>query len=423
MGRKSIAKRARYTPADGLHPQLVRAESIANANTARCASGRRAHAVWRLGQVIASQDRVHQSRAHQAVSVEALPTASLAPPAPGRAVRWVSWLVGAAALGAVISVALHFSESREFVRIAERAHPGWLLAAVALQASTYFAEGQVWRTVARAVQFPLSVRTACRLSVAKLFVDQALPSGGISGTFVVARSLGERGMPRRAVMAGVVIDSASYHAAYVLCLGLALLISLVHQRISPLLEAASAAFTLFALSVASVELLMSGRSTGALGRKLARLPVLHGALAFLEDADPALARNPRLLLRSASYQLAIFLLDAATIWLLIEGLGSSASAPSVFASFMFSNLFRSIGILPGGLGTFEATSVFTLKMIGVDFAVALSATLLFRGLSFWLPMLPGLWFSRGAVAQPNPSSQPITPRADGAADRAPPPPQ
>jgi uncharacterized protein (TIRG00374 family) len=314
-------------------------------------------------------------------------------------------------------VALHFSESREFVRIAERAQPGWLLAAVALQAATYVAEGQVWRTVAQAVQFPLSVRTACRLSVAKLFVDQALPSGGISGTFVVARSLGERGMPRRAVMAGVVIDSASYHATYVFCLGVALLISLVHQRINPLLELASAAFALFAISVASVELLMSGRSVGSLARKLARLPVLRGALTFLQDADPALARSPRLLLRSASYQLAIFLLDAATIWLLIEGLGSRASVPSVFASFMFSNLFRSIGILPGGLGTFEATSVFTLKLIGVDFAVALSATLLFRGLSFWLPMLPGLWFSRSAVRS---SAQPVKTRADGAADQAPP---
>jgi Mg2+-importing ATPase len=65
---------------------------------------------------------------------------------------------------------------------------------------------------------------------------------------------------------------------------------------------------------------------------------------------------------------------------------------------MIASLFRTMGIVPGGLGTFEATSVLTLRMMGVDLAVALSATLLFRGLSFWLPMLPGYWFSRRVVA-------------------------
>ena len=47
----------------------------------------------------------------------------------------------------------------------------------------------------------------------------------------------------------------------------------------------------------------------------------------------------------------------------------------------------------------EAASVLTLRMIGVAIPVALSATLLFRGLTFWLPMLPGYWFSRRAITR------------------------
>jgi Mg2+-importing ATPase len=46
------------------------------------------------------------------------------------------------------------------------------------------------------------------------------------------------------------------------------------------------------------------------------------------------------------------------------------------------------------LGIFEAASVVTLKLAGVSVPVALAATLLFLGLSFWLPMVPGLLFSR-----------------------------
>ena len=44
---------------------------------------------------------------------------------------------------------------------------------------------------------------------------------------------------------------------------------------------------------------------------------------------------------------------------------------------MIASLFRTMGIIPGGLGTFEATSVLMLRMVGVDLAVALAATLSF----------------------------------------------
>ena len=55
-----------------------------------------------------------------------------------------------------------------------------------------------------------------------------------------------------------------------------------------------------------------------------------------------------------------------------------------------------MGFVPGGLGSFEAASVLTLQLSGVALPEALSATLLFRGLSFWLPMLPGVGFARAA---------------------------
>jgi Mg2+-importing ATPase len=66
---------------------------------------------------------------------------------------------------------------------------------------------------------------------------------------------------------------------------------------------------------------------------------------------------------------------------------------------MIASLFRTMGLVPGGLGTFEATSVVMLRLAGLDLAAALSATLLFRGLSFWLPMLPGYWSSRRVLAE------------------------
>lgn len=74
--------------------------------------------------------------------------------------------------------------------------------------------------------------------------------------------------------------------------------------------------------------------------------------------------------------------------------GVHAPIGGVFASFMIASLARTLGITPAGLGVFEGVGVLTLHQIGVPHAAALSATLLFRGLSYWLPMVPGFIASR-----------------------------
>lgn len=312
-----------------------------------------------------------------------------------RVARWFSWLFGVAMLAAVVIAALHFSEQREFVRLAEQAEPWWLTVAVLLQAGTYLAQGETLRVVTRAAAVPVPLSVAYKLSLAKLFVDQAIPSGGLSGTVMVARALEQRGVPRDVVMASVVVDTVSYYAAYVLALAAALAVVIVDGHASLLIIAGTVLFVVFCVALAAGALILSHRQIAA-PRWLARIPLLHDGLTLLRQADPRLARDPRLIWQSGLFQLAIVVLDAATMWMLILALGQAASPTGVFASFMISTLLRTVSIVPGGLGTFDAASVVTLRLAGVPVAVALSATLLFRGLSFWLPMIPGLIFSHGA---------------------------
>ena len=142
----------------------------------------------------------------------------------GRTAHWLSWLLGAALLGAVIAGALHFSEGQAFVRLAQGAQPWWLLVAALLQAGTYLAQGAIWRRVSHAAGCRLSRKAAFALSLAKLFADQALPSAGLSSSILIANALEQRDVPPAAVRASVVINIASYHLAYVIALAVALVI-------------------------------------------------------------------------------------------------------------------------------------------------------------------------------------------------------
>jgi Mg2+-importing ATPase len=243
----------------------------------------------------------------------------------------------------------------------------------------------------------LSRNAAFELSLAKLFADQALPSAGLSSSILIAKALEQRQLSSGAVNASVLINVASYHLAYVVALAGALVIVAWHQHTNALVVTTAVLFLLFSLGLSAAVLGLSGRHHQRLAHTLRTFPAVRTALDFLAGADARLVRSPRLLTATIGLQLAIVLLDASTLWALIAALGVTASASGVFASFMIASLFRTMGIVPGGLGTFEATSVLMLRMVGVDLAVALAATLLFRGLSFWLPMLPGYWCSRRAI--------------------------
>jgi Mg2+-importing ATPase len=304
------------------------------------------------------------------------------------------WVLGAALLATVIVAAFHVSEGEEFLRLASRSQPRWLLVAVLLQAGTYAAQGAVFRDFGRATHRRVGRRAAFELSLAKLFADQAMPSAGLSGNVVVAGGLERLGLPAAAVKAAVLVNLAAYHFAYVAALCAALVVLADNGIAGPTLLTVAFIFLAFGTTLALAAILSPGwkRLDAVAQSKRARL--LRKLAEYVRGADASLARRPRLVAMAATQQLLIIVLDSATMWVLVRALGDTAAPGGVFASFMAASLFRTMSFIPGGLGVFEATSVLALRAAGLDVPIGLATTLLFRGLSFWLPMAPGFWYSR-----------------------------
>ncbi|HVN41369.1 MAG TPA: lysylphosphatidylglycerol synthase domain-containing protein, partial [Steroidobacteraceae bacterium] len=311
----------------------------------------------------------------------------------GRA-HWLPWLTGLAALVAVVLVATHAAEERAFLGLLQQAQPAWLLLALALQAGTYFAQAEVWCVVLHRAGGSLPFGFACRLSFAKLFMDQAAPSMGLSSAAIVTHALENRGIERATVISSVAVDTASFYIAYLLNLVLALVLVVAAGHGRPLVLTVTALFLAYAATLSAAVLMLSGHTPSRMTARLGALPGVGRLVGVLREASPRLAREPRLLMAATGLQMLIAVLDAATLWAALRALGTPASPTTVFASFMLASVLRSFGLVPAGLGTFEAGSVGALAWLGVPVAAALSATLLFRGLSFWLPMVPGIVVSR-----------------------------
>ena len=260
-------------------------------------------------------------------------------------------MLGSAILAGVVLVVRHFADERAFVRLLREVQPDWLASAILLQVATYFVQGEIWQTVLRPAKTQVQVSATCKLSVARLFVDQALPSAGLSGTVLAVQALRQYGVPLPVVMAGVVIDTASCYVTYAIGLVVALIIAVCAHHATSLLVFAAFLFLAFALAVAIGFLELSGHPTGPFAHRLARFKPLGAGLHLLEQADPRLSHSLRLLAGACACQAAIVLLDVATMWALIAALGAVASPAGVFASFMMSTLCASWASCPAAWGS------------------------------------------------------------------------
>ncbi|HVZ02717.1 MAG TPA: lysylphosphatidylglycerol synthase transmembrane domain-containing protein [Dongiaceae bacterium] len=307
----------------------------------------------------------------------------------------LSWISGLLILAGVVLVALHFTELERFVELARNAQPVWLLAAAALQAATYFAAAGAWWAVLKRARHPRPYLALVPMGLAKLFVDQALPTGGIGGTLLVVAGLDRRGVPKGVAMAVLLIGMISYYAAYLIAVAIALAILFVNHALNGVILAGAAVFLLIALAVPlGVLLVRRWVRVWPLTLVPKMVPAMNILVEAIEQTPGRSLRDPVSLAISGLLQFAVFVLDALTLWTMLHAVGSDDGPLNAFAGFMTASVAATVGPMPLGLGTFEAVSTAALKLQGQSLATALTATLLLRGFTFWLPMIPGLMLAR-----------------------------
>jgi uncharacterized protein (TIRG00374 family) len=315
--------------------------------------------------------------------------------------RVLAWLPGLMLLAGLVAVVSHFGEGRKFARLLERAQPAWILAAAVLQAATYVCAAAVWQRVLRKGRGRCTVRSLVPVAVARLFVDQVLPTAGFGGRLLVVKALQKRKVHTRLAVAAILVDLLTLYAAFAVCVVASLAIIATLRDLNRLVLSLAGLFPIFALSIPATVLWFSrGRARGQepeLPRWVRWVPRAADLLGQVSRAPRRLVRNRKILLEAGVLQLLIFLFDAATLWATLRAVGYSLNPAAAFASFVFAQVAATVLLVPGGLGTFEASAVAMLALFRVPVEVALTATLLLRGFTYWLPMAPGFLLSRREI--------------------------
>jgi uncharacterized protein (TIRG00374 family) len=311
-----------------------------------------------------------------------------------------AWLFGAVVLAGLLVFIMHFGAIEVFLAKLRGANPLWLAAAVSCQLATYVSAAAVWFRVLKRAGSPLPFRSLLRLAFVELFANQAVPTGGLSCSVMVVRGLILRGVASAVAVTALFIAALSYYAAYFM-VGLLAFVLLWHS--GDLSVAWRALFIAFVIVVAALGMalfFLSRSRDDLIPDAIQRWRPFAQLARMLSQVRVNMLRDPRLIFETVTLQSGIFLLDAATLWCTGRAVGLEDDVGSTFMSFILASVVATLSPLPLGLGSFEGTCTGLLHLMGGSLEGSLAATLILRGLTLWLPMLPGLMVIRREAIKP-----------------------
>lgn len=330
---------------------------------------------------------------------EEMPSDRVSPPAVGSTAKAAlklspaiiaGWAIGVLGLGTLVAAVLHFGELEIFLAALGRTSLGWLLPGIAFQLATYACAAMIWLLVLSRLGFRPPLRALFRLAVVELFANQAVPTGGVSGGLVVAQGLIRRGVSAAATVTALLSATIAYYSAYLLMASAAFAALWSTGKLDEKWAWLCIVFSLLIIAAPSVLIMTVRTRLSFIPHRIRSLRPVARLADLLAKVDHRVLGDNGLLAKPILLQGSIFLLDAATLWVVLHALGVAASPGAAFLSFVLASVVGTVSPLPLGLGSFEGACVGLLHLLGIRVEEALAATLVFRGLTFWLPMVPGL---------------------------------
>ena len=280
----------------------------------------------------------------------------------------------------------------------QRGNTWWIIAGGALELCSFAGYVLAFRTVFVRGGSLIGWRESYQITMAGLVATRLFAAAGAGGVALTAWALRRSGMQPRIVACRMVAFIVLLYSIYVgsllidgigLGVGLfpgggAFAITLLPAILAAVIITAIGAVTLLPEDTER-RLHSWGSGYGRRARWIARaLSVPALAASGVRTAVSLIrAREPGLL-----GALAWWGFDICVLWAMFHAFGSPPPFTVIWMSYFVGTLGNLLP-LPGGLGGVEGGMIGAFAAFGVDFNLAVLAVLSYRGISFWLPTLPG----------------------------------
>jgi len=305
---------------------------------------------------------------------------------------------------AFIIVVLYFSAFRTDIKLIGKVNGLWLTSSVIAQLLTYLFSALIYYRLLKIFQpsMHLTVLQLYQASVIALFVNQVAPLAGISGNIFFYNYLKHKNVAVQNIFTVVIVELITFYLAIEFIIIAVLLLGFFLIKMTSLFAVILiAGFFVYLLFAYWIVLLDKKQTIITLCLKLAKIKWL-GKYAEklkrfvnenkdnLQNSLPLLIQHKRSVAQLSILQTGTFVCDGYTIYSLFHGLGVSISFATVFTALILTKIISLLPVSPGALILYESSLTFFLTRLGAPLGTSIVVTLLFRLLSFWIPIPIGL---------------------------------
>ena len=313
--------------------------------------------------------------------------------------------VGSLAIGVVALAAfIYYIGVAELEKVIFQVNPAVIVLMTGIQLLGFIFYASAWFMLIRATGHRLPFLTCQGISFASIFASYTLPSGIFLEAMRVILGSKESGMKLGEATATVILHRILYVVGFLACTSGAMVALIFGGRIVsaaivdlstlPLLAICVLVFVLYlSLQPKRLQPLVDGvfRLAQPLVRAIHKEAKADGrADQFLGDYQLSF----RKMLISRIYLAASFLASlgdwgcsVVILWVVLQSLGISITPWVVIISMGIGKMIQMTPIaVPGMLGVYEAAITTSLSLFGVPVAIAASAALLMRIITFWLDL-------------------------------------
>jgi undecaprenyl-diphosphatase len=287
-----------------------------------------------------------------------------------------AWLAMGAA--AVYFLAPQAGALAESIGALAHTNPAWLLAGLALVAARYAAAAL---SLAAAAGSGLPFLPTAMVQLATSFVGRLTPEG-IGWLVLNQRYLEKAGLPRASAGAALALRVAAGGVTRVAIVGVVAV--LVGREAFAALDLSVPWLTLV-LGIAFLALVLSAIGYALRSRTPRIMVAFRSAASAIADAF----RSPRRAAVLFGGSAATTLLYVLTLAVSLAAVDAPVPFLQMFAMYLAATAVAAASPTPGNLGALELALTGGLATLSVPTGTALGAVLIFRLLTFWLPLLPG----------------------------------
>jgi hypothetical protein len=243
-----------------------------------------------------------------------------------------------------------------------------------------------------------------QMSAATNFVNVVAPSAGLGGVAMFAAEAQRRGHPAGRATAAAALVFLFDQASFLFVLALGLLVLFRRDDLGAGEISASLIMLLIAATYAAI-LYLGYRSESGLASLLGRLAAVANTVTrfvirrdyvsqgrardFAHEVSSGLASlraRPHGVIRPLVWGLANKGLLMLVLLCTFRSFGVPYSAGTIIAGFALGYLFTIVSFTPAGIGVVEGILPLALRSLRVDPSQAVIITIVYRALTFWLPL-------------------------------------